>query len=278
MKKKALTAAFVSVFLLSAVAGTRPIFFVSADEPIDAMEIVAASYHAILIENPNNHTIYVNEMPLNFTVDYLYQDRLITWQTLNKLRYSIDGKSPVTIKTIQGPSSIPYKFSTVLNVSELSNGQHKIEVTASFTANINNLFVPTYDFSSAPIYFTVYNTPPPVVSIISLENKTYNEIDLSLIFTVDKLTSWTAYSLDTQANVTISGNSSLPELSYGSHSITVYANDSLGKMGASETIYFNISEPFPTMFVVVASAASVAVIGVGLVVYFKKRKHYAGFC
>jgi hypothetical protein len=278
VKKKALTAVFISVFLLSAVAGTRSIFFVSADEPIDAMEIVAASYHAILIENPNNHTIYVNEMPLNFTVDYLYQDRLITWQTLNKLSYSIDGKPPVTIKTIQGPSSIPYKFSTVLNVSELSNGQHKIEVTASFTANINNLFVPTYDFSSAPIYFTVYNTPPPVVSIISLENKTYNEIDLSLIFTVDKSTSWIAYSLDTQANVTISGNSSLPELSYGSHSITVYANDSLGNMGASETIYFNISEPFPTMFVAAASAASVAVIGVGLVVYFKKRKHYAGSC
>jgi len=84
--------------------------------------------------------------------------------------------------------------------------------------------------------------------------------------------------LDTQANVTISGNSSLPELSYGSHSITVYANDSLGNMGASESIYFNISEPFPTMFVAAASAASVAVIGVGLVVYFKKRKHYAGSC
>ena len=269
-KKMLLTVAFISVLVLPAVTGTDSIFFASAD---DVADIVASSYHAVLIENPANHTIYANEIPLNLTVDYLYQDGLIAWQNLNTLSYSVDDRPPVVLKTIQGPSSIPYKFSTVLNVSELSNGQHKIEITASFTANINNLFVPTYNFSSDPIYFTVYNTPPPVVFIISLENKTYNERDLSLIFTVDKSTSWIAYSLDNQANVTVSGNLTLPELSYGAHMITVYANDSLSNMGASETIYFSISEPFPTALVATASGASVAIIGIGLLVYFKKRNH-----
>ncbi len=268
--KTSLPAAIILALLFSTAAGTRIIFFASADNVTD---IVASSYHAILIENPNNHTIYENETSLNLTVDYLYQDGLIAWQNLNKLSYTVDDRPPVILKTIQGPSSIPYKFSTVLNVSELSNGQHKIEVTASFTANINNLFVPTYNFSSDPIYFTVYNTPPPVVSIISLENKTYNEMDLSLIFTVDKSTSWIAYSLDNQANVTVSGNLTLPELSYGAHMITVYANDSLSNMGASETIYFSISEPFPTTLVATASGVSVAIIGIGLLVYFKKRNH-----
>jgi hypothetical protein len=33
------------------------------------------------------------------------------------------------------------------------------------------------------------------------------------------------------------------------------------------------SEPFPTAFVVAASGASVATVGIGLLVYFKKRKH-----
>jgi parallel beta-helix repeat protein len=33
------------------------------------------------------------------------------------------------------------------------------------------------------------------------------------------------------------------------------------------------SEPFPTALVIAASAASIAIIGVGLLVYFKKRKH-----
>lgn len=270
--KTSLPAAIILALLFSTAAGTRIIFFASA---ADATDIVASSYHAILIENPNNHTIYENEIPLNLTVDYLYQDGLIAWQNLNRLSYTVDDRPPVILKTIQGPSSIPYRFSTVLNVSELSNGQHKIEVTASFTANINNLFVPTYDFSSDPIYFTVYNTPPPVVSIISLENKTYNEMDLSLIFTVDKSTSWIAYSLDNQANVTVSGNLTLPELSYGAHMITVYAKDTLGNTGASETINFSVevSEPFPTALVATASGASVAIIGIGLLVYFKKRNH-----
>jgi len=275
MKKKILlTAAFISVLVLPAVTGTEAIFFASAD---DVADIVASSYHAVLIENPNNHTIYENEIPLNLTVDYLYQDGLIAWQNLNNLSYTVDDRPPVLLKTIQGPSSIPYEFSTVLNVSELSNGQHKMEVTASFAANINNLFVPTYDFSSAPIYFTVYNTPPPAVSIISLENTTYNEIDLSLIFAVDKPTSWIAYSLDNQANITIE-NTTLSGLSNGSHHITVYANDTSNNMAASKTIYFSVEapEPFPTVPVAVASVAAVAVASIGLLFYFKKRKKESG--
>jgi len=43
--------------------------------------------------------------------------------------------------------------------------------------------------------------------------------------------------------------------------------------GVSETIAFNIevAEPFPTMPVAAASVATVAVAGVGLLVYFGKR-------
>ena len=271
-RKTLLTSAFISMLLLPTVAGTDSIFFARAD---DVANIVASSYHAILIETPDNHTIYANEMPLKFSVDYLYQDGLIAWQTLNKLSYSINGKPLVTIKTIQGPSLIPYIFNAAVNISELSNGPHKIEVTASFTANVNNLFVPTYDCSSEPVYFTVYNTPPPAVSIISIKNKTYNEMDFSLVFAVDKLTSWIAYSLDNQANVTISGNATLSELSYGPHKIRVYANDSLGNMGVSETIYFSILEPFPTTLILV-SVITVAVVGIGLLFYFRKRKIKSG--
>jgi hypothetical protein len=99
---------------------------------------------------------------------------------------------------------------------------------------------------------------------------------LPLNFTTDEPTSWIGYCLDQQANATITGNVTLTGLAEGSHSIIVYANDTAGNMGTSEKIFFTIiqetqSEPFPTILVI-APIASVAVVGVGLLVYFKKRK------
>ena len=113
---------------------------------------------------------------------------------------------------------------------------------------------------------------PPLVQLISPKNATYVPIDLTLEFTVSKQTSWLGYSLDGETNVTITGNITLPNLSYGSHKIQVYATDLVGHNRASETIYFSVVEPFPTPFVV-ASVITVTVVGIVLLVYFKKRKH-----
>jgi hypothetical protein len=54
------------------------------------------------------------------------------------------------------------------------------------------------------------------------------------------------------------------------HNVTVYACDSAGNIGASDTIHFNVEVPFPTTLVI-ASIASAAVMGIGLLVYYKKR-------
>jgi phosphotransferase system glucose/maltose/N-acetylglucosamine-specific IIC component len=77
--------------------------------------------------------------------------------------------------------------------------------------------------------------------------------------------------------VTICANVTLAGLSYGVHTVTVFAWYVAGNAGASETVYFSVEEtdPFPTM-IVIAPVASVAVLGVGLAVYFKRRKHQAG--
>jgi hypothetical protein len=112
---------------------------------------------------------------------------------------------------------------------------------------------------------------PPSVRLISPENTTYASANVTLEFTVNKPTSWIGYSLDGEANVTITGNTTLPSLSYGSHNITLYAIDLVGRSGASETIYFSIAEPFPTTLVAVASAASAAAVAAVLLIYFKKR-------
>jgi hypothetical protein len=118
-----------------------------------------------------------------------------------------------------------------------------------------------------------YGTVPPKVEVISPENGNCTSGNVSMAFTINKPTTWMGYNLDGQDNLTISGNTTLSELSNGLHNVTVYARDKFENTGASEPISFNVElpEPFPTLLVV-ASAITVAVIGAGLLFYFKKRK------
>ena len=109
--------------------------------------------------------------------------------------------------------------------------------------------------------------------LISPENTTYISENVTLEFTVNKQTTWMAYSLDGQETVTITGNVTLTGLSNGLHNVTVYAKDALENMGKSEITYFSVEvpEPFPTALVVVVSVAIFGAVGIGLLVYFKKR-------
>jgi hypothetical protein len=114
---------------------------------------------------------------------------------------------------------------------------------------------------------------PPEIKILSPTNQLYNESSVSLVFTMNKPVNWTGYSLDGQDNVTLAGNTTLTELTSGLHNVTVYAKDEFNNTGASNTVSFTIAEePFPAVPVAAASVAAIAVVGVGLLVYFKKRK------
>jgi hypothetical protein len=132
--------------------------------------------------------------------------------------------------------------------------------------------------------FYALQTAPPKISVQSPLNQTYNDPSIPLTFSVDvlspdKTVNWTGYSLDGEPNVTVAGSGALTNVTIanvanGVHSITVYANDSYGNMGASETVTFTVAkpEPFPTALVATASGASAAVACLGLLLYFKKRK------
>jgi len=122
-----------------------------------------------------------------------------------------------------------------------------------------------------------YGTIPPVVDLMSPQNQTYNVTNVTLTFTVNKAVSWMGYCLDRQENVTVTGNTTLVELPNGLHNVTVFVRDRFENYGVSETAFFTIElpppEPFPTALVTAASVATVIVVGVGLLFYFKKRKH-----
>jgi hypothetical protein len=112
---------------------------------------------------------------------------------------------------------------------------------------------------------------PPAVSVVSPENTTYETSNVSLAFTVNKQVSWLGYSVDGGETVTVGGNLTLEELANGFHNVTVYVEDAFGNTGTSETVSFTVEVPFPATMII-APVALVAVVSVGFIVYFRKRK------
>jgi len=192
--------------------------------------------------SPENKPYHTEDVPLTFTVS----------ESTSWIGYSLDGQTNVTI-------------SGNTTIIGLSDGVHTIIVYAKDIAgNVGH---------SNMVYFTV-DTVPPIIDILSLENKTYTSSSVSLDFIVNEPTSWIGYSLDRQANVTIPGNTTLSGLSNGSHKITLYAQDIAGNTGASETIHFSIiaeqAQPFSLEGLVIATIIVVA--GITLVLLYRKRK------
>ena len=160
-------------------------------------------------------------------------------------------------------------------LTNIPDGNHSIIVAATGIGSEYYIFN-WYLFHTsgrATVNFTIDSTPPNV-TLLSLENKTYEVSDMALNFTVNEQASHMAYSLDGNETVTIAGNTTLTGLSDGVHSIKVYATDEAGNIGASETLYFSVEvpKPFPTPLVI-ATMASVAVVLVSVLIYFKKRNH-----
>ncbi len=162
----------------------------------------------IRILSPQNRPYTSTSVPLTFTVH-----GSTAW-----MGYSLDEQTNVTIT---GNTTL----------TDLLEGAHWVVVYANDTTGNME--------ASNTVHFTVDITPP-TVSVLSPENTTYIAPHISLTFTVSELPSWMGYSLDEQANVTISVNTTLAVLIEGSHNIVVYANDTSGNMGASNTIFFTM--------------------------------------
>jgi hypothetical protein len=207
---------------------------------------------------------------------------------LTSVYYVVDGNEHqnITMNDVStypnGPSAAPtLSFSITLN---LTAGAHSVavsvEANSTYLSNYfsnNPLSTVVVQVNSEPINFTVV-VPEPV--IVTPENMIYNESSVPLVFTVDtSAAAWIGYSLDGKERVTITGNTTLTGLSNGEHNITVYANDTLGNIYASHTVNFTVAlplvtKPFPTTTVAAVSGAlAVVVLGIGLLVYFKKRNH-----
>lgn len=142
------------------------------------------------------------------------------------------------------------------------------------TSNMNSVTATETQFNLFQQYTPFgYGTLRPEISILSPENQTFNVTSFPLFFTVDRVVNWTGYSLDGQDNVTVTGNFSLANLSNGNHNITIYANDTLGSMSASETMFFTVDAPLPfTIMVGIIALTIIAVISLSCVVHYQRKK------
>ena len=247
----------------------------------------------ICITSPTNITYTSNLLTLNVTVHALTPPFIYSYVMV----YSVDGGDNATIPlvtthepveatrtypngttiTVNATLFVPYKIAGCVALPELSEGSHSVTVYARYErVNYTNGNWPPLILDSSTVCFTISDEVSPVIGILSLENRTYSQGNLTLSFTTDQPASWVGYCLDEKANVTVTCNVTLTRLAKGAHNITVYAADLAGNVGASKNIYFSVEVPKPvSITIAAASVLSLAVASAGLLVYFKKRGNSA---
>jgi PKD repeat protein len=168
-----------------------------------------------------------------------------------------------TINNTAGNLKYAYTFQNTFDADEAGyspiTGNHTLAVvtfngTRSGTSHLTFMLVKIGDeVHPTPMAYTAINgtvsvgNPAPEIIVSSpVENTTYNSNSLSLAFTLSKSQSWIGYSIDGHSNVTISGNTNI-QTSDGQHSIIVYANDTIGQMGASDPVHFTTDTLPPTV-------------------------------
>lgn len=238
---------------------------------------VDESRPVVKVQLPENRVYSTNVVPIAFTVEdipYLYYRRGL-------FAFVLDGESeffsPVLVS--EGRAFCRYRAT----LSGLSEGTHGLNIVATGAISFEGRFVDASS-SSGVVFFTVNVAVPRVMVDSPWQAKNYNINTLPLDFTVSEPVTSMSYSLDGEAIVPISGNTTLSGLSEGTHTIVVEAEDLAGSVGSSAPVKFTIatqtsgvqvgseSSPFPTLLVAVALIVSASAVSFGLVAYFLRRK------
>jgi hypothetical protein len=295
-KKTLLTAIILMALLFSAAAGTQLVNLGSANPYTNSQYAgktgapSSAPSPTVSILCPEHNKAYnADSITLNFNASvekFLESDPdhskpLISGMQITKSFFTADwlpNQTQIEIAPYLTVEKDSNKISVSLNLTEVPDGKHVLRIYVYAEGSITDP-IKWYNFETvgySQVNFTV-DTTPPSISVSQIGNEIHFEsesLDVPLNFTINEPVTKISYVLDAMENVTIDGNTTLSGLNSGEHSLTIYAWDAAGNKGASETIIFNIDvpEPFPTTFVTTASGVTVAIISIGLLVYFKKPK------
>jgi hypothetical protein len=308
--KEVFPAVFISVLLMSVVAGT---YFVSlargnpfAYESVPGLVSPPSdvSPPSISLIFPKNDTIYVsNNVTLTFEVNVVVPtlpELFYCYVDLSEVYYKASWLRNVTYLNVEAVGNSDkgerffseenyakwntywaitgYEFSQTfhVNLTGVPRGTQSLKIFAVLSGGRQTgmnektlrIYTGRYELgSSSMVTFTV-DSP----SVLSPQNTTYTSRNVPLLFSAHESAKQVAYSIDGHDKVSINGNTTLTNLPNGDHNVTLYLTDINGNTGTSETQYFGVAEPFPTT-IVIASVITVVVVSIGLLVYFKKRKH-----
>jgi hypothetical protein len=200
-------------------------------------------------EGQNNVTVWVNDTAGNWNYSIVYFTVDITPPSvtiISPTNTSINDSTPllnvtfdeqintawISVDGAEGQNYTSGVTNLTFDLGQLLEGLHNVTVYAN--DSVGNL-------NSSTVSFTV-DTTPPTVNVYSPSNMSYNTPTVNLNYT-----SFDSQSLDTVdggLNNTLTGNTTLGGLSEGSHSVTVYANDSVGNLN-STTVSFTVDTTAP---------------------------------
>lgn len=166
------------------------------------------------------------------------------------VQYFLDGVQLGSFNEVNLPEPISR------SLEGLSEGIHTLHVFAY------NQFIYMAGNPSAVdrfVNFTI-DALPPAISIVTMPREIVDENELPLKLSVTEQVASVECSIDEKLNApltgltqtpngnrfTVTGNASLEGLQGGQHNITIYATDTAGSMGASQTLQFTTAQTTQT--------------------------------
>ena len=246
----------------------------------------------ITMQSPRNGSSCLQE---HLTITFSLQNP--TLGGADSITCSVDGQDKGSVNAVvTSRSGERFKgffdienYSATIDLAGLIDGWHKLIITASGTSPYNpdpkdggSIFAKVS--SSASIQF-LFDISKPNITILTPQNQTYTTSQIPLNFSISEPTDSITYSLDQYPSQIIYENTTLSNLAVGTHSLTIYANDTIGRLGSSQTVYFTIaqdtetqistektSQTFPTTSLAIISACSIVFTGIAIAVIYVKRR------
>lgn len=183
------------------------------------------------------------------------KDALLTMQTVEQSSHNANGSHRSRFNTKTALVAISLLLVCLLVVASLIAVIEYNQADALKRDNeVYNQFNPFNILPDSPINAELF--PPPQITLLSPENRTYNVTSIPIVFdspnpssnssSIPTILIWVAYSLDGQANVTLGGEQMVTtgpmvtNLTNGIHNIILYVKDNHQLYGASDPITFTV--------------------------------------